>query len=209
MSANRDPVLQVQDVRFLDLGPYTIDAIYPGRIIGLTGPSGAGKSLFLQALADLIPHEGQVSLDGKKQQTWDAPTWRKWVMLVPAEPLWWHSRAEDHFPDQHSFRLSSLGIEPSRLNAPVSELSTGEKQRLSIARALSRRPRIVMFDEPTANMDADNAARIEQCVLDYLKEENAAAIWVTHDQSQLQRMAHRAYRLEPSHLVTLSIKDIQ
>ena len=62
-------------------------------------------------------------------------------------------------------------------------------------------PKLVMADEPTANLDADNVLRVERLVAEYTQAEPGAVLWVSHDASQAQRVAHRRLRIEAGRLV--------
>jgi len=77
------------------------------------------------------------------------------------------------------------------LQQPVTHLSSGERQRLALLRVLANRPRVLLLDEPTANLDADNTRRVEQLITDYLNEQQAAALWISHDGAQCDRIASR------------------
>lgn len=77
----------------------------------------------------------------------------------------------------------------------VSRLSSGERQRLSLARLLAGYPKVLLLDEPTANLDKANTNRVEELILTYLREQGASALWVSHDPEQRHRMAtHRGLR---------------
>ena len=71
--------------------------------------------------------------------------------------------------------------------------SSGEKQRLSILRLLANRPKVLLLDEPTANLDAENTRNVEALLIDYLTENNAVALWVSHDHAQLKRVVSTRY----------------
>ncbi|WP_407275895.1 ATP-binding cassette domain-containing protein [Halothiobacillus sp. DCM-1] len=152
------------------------------QIITLFGASGVGKSQFLRALADLAPHQGEVRLDGQPQTAFKPAAWRQVVGYVPAEPAWWADSARAHFAEAPDPRwLEALALAPSLLDTPVEHLSTGERQRLALLRALVLKPRVLLLDEPTANLDAHNAARMRLLVQHYVREQAAAALWVSHD----------------------------
>ena len=167
--------------------------ISAGECIGLSGESGCGKSRLLRALADMDPHAGCVALDGVLSNDLDANEWRKQVTLLPAESQWWFDSVGDHFVDAIGFGL--LGFSDDALSWQVSRCSSGEKQRLAILRCLANRPTVLLLDEPTANLDPDNTARVEQLVKRYLKQNRALCIWVSHDSLQLERMAIRRYEM--------------
>ena len=89
--------LQVTHIRPHERGPYSLH-IAAGECVALRGPSGSGKSLLLRAIADLDPHEGEVTLDGVACEMIPAPEWRRQVALLPVESQWWLDEVGEHFP---------------------------------------------------------------------------------------------------------------
>jgi phosphate-transporting ATPase len=160
--------------------------------MGLRGPSGAGKTLLLRALADLDPNEGTLSLDGQPREEIPAPVWRRRVGYVPAEPGWWSEHLADHFQDWQSQAgpAKRLKISPQADQRRVSQLSTGERQRLALLRALEHRPEVLLLDEPTGPLDDEATAAVEALLRE--KQANGLALlWVTHDRRQAERVATR------------------
>ncbi len=188
-------LLEVRALAFDHVGPFDL-YLRAAECIGLSGPSGSGKTRLLRCIADLDVHRGGVWLEGKVREDFPPPSWRRRVALLPAESAWWHDLVGAHFPAAPGpARLASLGFTDEVLGWRVDRLSSGEKQRLAVLRMLSVEPRVLLLDEPTANLDEDNIARVERLIQDYLGDENAAAVWVSHDQRQLQRVAARRYRI--------------
>ena len=85
------------------------------------------------------------------------------------------------------------------INNKISELSGGQQQRVSIARVLSKKPKIIFADEPTGNLDKETANLVMSVLLDYIKEHNAGLILVTHDE-EMASMCDVSYRLEDKRL---------
>lgn len=167
-----------------------LDLLIPGgRCLALHGPSGAGKTLLLRAIADLDPNRGEAWLNGVARSSISGPQWRKRVAYLPAESYWWADSVAPHTPDWRHDILTKLGFEPDVLNWDIARLSSGEKQRLSLARSLSNRPDALLLDEPTANLDAASTERVENIVLDYLARQQAPAIWASHDIEQRLRVS--------------------
>ncbi|HEC17921.1 MAG TPA: ATP-binding cassette domain-containing protein [Gammaproteobacteria bacterium] len=182
--------LQVNELRTHGRGPYSL-YIADGECVSLRGPSGAGKSLLLRAIADLDPHQGQVQLDDTPCTQIPAPQWRRRVSLLPAESQWWADEVGAHFAGRECPWLRPLGFGPEVMGWQVSRLSSGEKQRLALARALMNRPQALLLDEPTASLDAANVAAVERLVAGYRTDTGAAVLWVSHDAAQAERVGAR------------------
>ncbi|MEI2418091.1 ATP-binding cassette domain-containing protein [Orrella sp. JC864] len=176
-------------------GPYDL-SVPPGACAAVQGASGAGKSRLLRMIADLDPHEGQASLGDQDRAGMSAVRWRRHVTYVAAEPAWWGETVREHLRDaaRAARVLPQLGLPDSVLDAPVARLSTGERQRLALARALHADVRFLLLDEPTSALDAENAARMEQALLQ-LKAEGVGLVLVTHQAPQAQRLADQRYVL--------------
>lgn len=174
---------------------FTLDA---GECVVVRGPSGAGKSLLLRALADLDPSEGRVVLDGAERDAMPAPRWRSLVGYVPAEPGWWAETAREHFLDWASLAplARRLNLRDGIGDDPVARLSTGERQRLALLRALERRPRVLLLDEPTSALDPDSTHQVEDILAQWRAETGMAVLWVSHDPTQAPRVATRALIVE-------------
>jgi len=177
----------------------TLD-IPPGEIHCLSGSSGSGKTRLLRAIADLDPHEGEATLDGTAARDMAAHQWRRSVMLVPAESHWWEDTVRPHCnaetPDDLTAEdLAALGLDARILDWSVSHLSSGEKQRLALYRALSWQPRALLLDEPTANLDDQTKVRVEDWLRQRIRQQQLPTLWVAHDSEQIRRVADRHYRI--------------
>ncbi|WP_299596500.1 ATP-binding cassette domain-containing protein [uncultured Microbulbifer sp.] len=162
-----------------------------GEIVCLSGTSGSGKSRLLRAIADLDLHSGTVRLGAIGQSDMPGHRWRSKVMLVPAESAWWHDTVGEHFPERSQEPLQQLGLEAGAFGWPVSRLSSGEKQRLALIRALLRRPAALLLDEPTANLDKDSTERVETWLRDNIRQQQLPTLWVAHHEDQIARVADR------------------
>lgn len=186
-------MLSVRNLKRLSIGPVDLD-VAAHDIVALCGPSGVGKSLLLRAIADLDPNEGTLSLLGESRESMSAPVWRRQVMYVPAHTGWWADTVEPHFAGLSlalvKDTLHRLGLESTALGWQVSNLSTGERQRLALARALAYAPKVLLLDEPTSGLDADNAARVEKLVGE-MAAGGVAVLFVTHDMAQAKRLGTR------------------
>ncbi|MDH5785044.1 MAG: ABC transporter ATP-binding protein [Chromatiales bacterium] len=186
--------LHLAAVSTLHLGPVDWQ-IKRGECVSLSGPSGSGKSLLLRAIADLDPHGGEVRLDGVACETMAGHLWRRRVGLLPAEPFWWSERVGDHFITDVAETLDMLGLNPAALEWNTTRCSTGERQRLALARLLQSYPEVILLDEPTAALDQRSVAQVEALIEGYRLRHNAAVVWVSHDAEQCKRVASRHFTL--------------
>ena len=188
-------MLSVRSLCGPGLKPVSLD-LGSGEWATLSGPSGSGKSLFLRALADLDPTEGEVMLDGRSRDADPAPVWRRKVAYLPAESGWWAETVGDHFPENDAVAplFGRLGFAADARAWPVARLSTGEKQRLALARLLLNAPRVLLLDEPTSGLDAESREHVEaligECVCN-----GAIVLMVSHDAAQIARVSHRRFAI--------------
>ena len=185
------PILQVRDLRTNLLKPASL-SLWAGECIAVGGPSGAGKTLLLRALADLDPSEGSVCLDSRDRSSFAGPEWRRLVGYVPAEPGWWADTVGEHFSDWTAALafVKDLGFAEEVKAWPITRLSTGERLRLALIRALIVRPKVLLLDEPTAALDPASVAAVESLIAAQ-RRAGLAVLWVTHDAEQAKRVAHR------------------
>jgi len=195
-------VLNISDLKVHDLHP--VSFIIDKELVCLSGPSGSGKSLLLRAIADLIVHQGDTYLDDKKCSAVNPVSWRQWVGLLPAESAWWFDRVGDHFKQQNHDYLAELNLPDESLDWEVARCSTGEKQRLAIARLLQLKPKALLLDEPTASLDAESVKKVESVIQKYIAEFNVPVIWVSHDNEQIKRLTKRVFRIENKEIKEVS-----
>jgi putative ABC transport system ATP-binding protein len=200
-----DCLLDVEGLRTAQLGPLDL-CLQAGELVQISGASGSGKSLLLRALADLDPSSGAVRLAGQDREDIEPPDWRRQVAYVPAETAWWAPEVAEHFPSgwkrgQALAWLERFSLPEASLGWEIERLSSGERQRLGLLRAFLNRPRVLLLDEPTANLDLDNTRRIERAVRSYLAEEAAGALWVSHDTLQRSRLGGRILEIESGRLI--------
>lgn len=167
-----------------------------GECLAVEGPSGSGKTRILRAIADLDPVGGYVTLEGVERGEMSGPAWRRQVRYASAEPAWWAATPRQHFPTSAKLErlLAALALDPPILDRPLAELSTGERQRLGLIRALADEPRVLMLDEPTSALDAASAALAEELIKFQLLAERIVLL-VSHDAAQIERLAHARLQL--------------
>jgi putative ABC transport system ATP-binding protein len=196
-------LLELRGLKSRLAGPFEL-VVDRGECVAVTGPSGAGKSVFLRMIADLDPSEGEVLLDGRDRRSWPAPNWRRQVVYSAAEPGWWAEQVAEHFPGPALARAREivrlLDLTDALLHAPVIQLSTGERQRLALIRALVLESPVLLLDEPTGALDQDATALVEELLAERLAGGTALVI-VTHNLEQARRLGGRHLRMVGRRLV--------
>jgi UDP-glucose/iron transport system ATP-binding protein len=197
------PALRIERLATNLIGPISFE-VSGAECLALMGPSGAGKSLLLRAIVDLDPSTGNITLGAHPRSEMPASEWRKLVALVPAESGWWADRVRDHFPAKFDATelIGKLGL-AGALEWDVARLSSGERQRLAIARALSHKPQALLLDEPTASLD-DHATGLVEGLIRECCRKGMALLWVTHNRQQAGRMAKRLLRMSDGRIDQLA-----
>ncbi|GAB1816980.1 ABC transporter ATP-binding protein [Herbidospora sp. RD11066] len=186
---------------------------YPGELIAVRGRSGSGKTTLLNLLGGLdAPTEGRVVVDGKEVTSLPEAgllELRRDVIgfvfqsfgLIPvlsaAENVGVPMRLSRTAPGERDERVKSLlalvGLEAHANQRPY-ELSGGQQQRVAIARALANRPKLLIADEPTGQLDSQTARQIMQLIRALVRSEGVTAVVATHDPS-LITLADRVLEL--------------
>ena len=202
-----EPLLAVRGLATLVGGNHhpSVDLdVAAGECLAVRGVSGSGKTLFLRALADLDPNVGTAALASQDRAAMSAPEWRAQVCYVAATAGWWGFTVADHFDDVQQTQLGPL---LAALELPVEiaarqldGLSSGERQRLALIRALVHRPQVLLLDEPTAFLDAGSRSRVEEMLTGFM-DEGGAIIMVTHDEAQARRLARRQLSFTTDNIV--------
>ncbi len=195
-------MLSIRQLQRPGLGPIDLE-VPSGKCACISGPSGAGKSLLLRAIADLDPNTGTLMLDNIGRSHMPAPVWRSRVGYVPAEPAWWETTPAAHFGDVTAATETAirLGLSKDNMEQSMDTLSTGERQRLALARALELSPRVLMLDEPTSALDEDSTRLVESEIGRVLGR-GVAVLLVTHSDSQTARLADMRYTMQPGGILT-------
>ena len=188
---NAGQVFRTERLDVYGLDPVSFE-VAGGECLAVQGPSGSGKTVLLRALADLDPVDGQVFLDGTERNAFSGPEWRKRVRYAAAEPGWWGETPREHFADGEGLDklVQALGLEVAQLDQSIIRLSTGERQRMALARAMFDAPSVLLLDEPTGALDAKAIVQAEKVIKQQLKK-GCAVILVSHDPAQVRRLAGR------------------
>ncbi|MDY6083919.1 MAG: ABC transporter ATP-binding protein [Dialister sp.] len=183
---------------------------HAGEAWCITGPSGSGKSTLLHCLSGLLhPTSGEISYDGLsltsgisagKLDTFRAHTigylYQKFNLLpfLTARDnillgAYWGDVKEEDAEKRLAALAKKMGI-ASLLNHHPDAMSQGEQQRAALARALIKKPPILLADEPTANLDADNSRIVISLLKEYAEKENALLFVASHDAMVIESFSH-------------------
>ncbi|AXC49283.1 sn-glycerol-3-phosphate ABC transporter ATP-binding protein UgpC [Paracoccus suum] len=214
------PALQLRDVRKtfgkVEVIPGASLSVMPGEFVVFVGPSGCGKSTLLRMIAGLeAPDSGDIMIGGARVNG-VSPARRGIAMVFQSYALYPHltvagnmglalkqagmPRAEREAAIAEAARM--LALEPLLDRRPA-QLSGGQRQRVAIGRAIVRRPKLFLFDEPLSNLDAAlrGQTRIELARLH--RELGATMIYVTHDQVEAMTLADRIVVLDRGHIAQI------
>ena len=190
-------MLKVDHLRVGALSPVSF-ALAAGQCLAVTGASGSGKTRLLRAIADLDAADGTVMLEGAERNEMPAPEWRRRVRYVFAEPGWWAPTPRPHFTADIEVVapiVEALGLAREILDRPIAELSTGERLRLGLIRAICGKPKVLLLDEPLAGLDKEAIARVEALVGAEL-DLGRIVVLVSHQETALMRRVRAVLHIE-------------
>jgi len=187
--------------------------VHHGEMLGIVGPSGSGKSSFLRLLNRLDePTSGTVFLEGHDYRQFSPRELRRRVGMVTQRPFLFpggvasnvsfgpRQRGETLPDAEIAHLLGRVGL-PGFAGREVTNLSGGEQQRVSLARALANRPEVLLLDEPTSALDEQAKAGVEELICNLVRETSLTCLMVTHDREQARRMCDRVAILEAGRLI--------
>ena len=180
-----------------------------GETLALTGESGSGKSTLLHLIGGLdLPDQGEILIDGVDIAARDdtgRAAMRRGVVgvifqqfnLIPSlrigDNIAFQARLAGRYDPAWTENLTArLGLSEQLKKYPE-QLSGGQQQRVAIARTLAPRPRLVLADEPTGNLDEDTAATVLDILLELVEETGAGLMMVTHSHALAARMGRRMH----------------
>jgi putative ABC transport system ATP-binding protein len=188
-----------------------------GEVLGVVGPSGAGKSSFLRLLNRLDePSAGTVLLEGVDYRQLEPRELRRKVGMVMQRPFLFRGTVLDNLafgPRQRGEPLSPEDAEAllTRVHLSgwgareVANLSGGEAQRVSLARALANLPSVLLLDEPTSALDDTSKRAVEELLGEVIRAQKLTCVLVTHDLAQAQRLVDRVLVMENGRAVRVEV----
>jgi ABC-type iron transport system FetAB ATPase subunit len=196
-------LLEISGLTGMPGGPFNL-SLAAGECAVISGASGIGKSLLLRMIADLDENEGTALLNGVSREHMPAPQWRRRVMYLAAESGWWAETVREHMPRaaEAARLMPRLGLSEELLDAPISRLSTGERQRMALIRAVIHKPDVLLLDEPTSALDSQSTLNVE-ALLAELAHTGTGLLVVSHNEPQVQRLAHRRFEMTAGTLTEL------
>ncbi len=200
------PIYETENLKKEYAGRIVVDverlAIGAGEMFALVGPSGAGKSTLLRLLNFLeTPTQGEIIYQGQSVNGNLSIETRRQVTTVFQRPVLLRASVRDNVAYGLGLRgqradgrveemLTRVGL-AALADAPAQKLSGGEMQRVALARALVIEPRVLLLDEPTANLDPYNVGLIEEIVREQNRARGTTIVLVTHNVFQAKRLAQR------------------
>ena len=205
------------ELRALDRVSFTLDE---GKFIVILGPSGAGKSTLLNLLGGLdSPSEGTITVDGKdisKLSDNELADYRastvgfvfQFYNLIPTLTVYENVKLVSEISKNAlaaKEMIDKVGLLDHLNNFP-SELSGGEQQRISIARALCKNPKILLCDEPTGALDSETGVMVLKLLLDMARNYGKTVVIVTHNQN-IAKMADVIIRVKNGKIRSIEEQD--
>jgi len=182
--------------------------IKSNEVFTVVGPSGSGKSTLLRLLNRLEDlSDGSIFLDGQNIKEMDVVALRRKVGLVFQIPILFDDTVETNILFSFKIRketnlkgvaekyINLVGLDRNLLSRNSNELSVGQKQRISIARALTSEPEVLLMDEPTSALDPTATHNIENLILNLKSQMGLTIVFVTHDIDQAKRVGERGMLL--------------
>lgn len=184
--------------------------IKEGEIAGLIGPSGSGKSTILNILGGMDrQYEGEVLVDGQDIKGYEANFYRRQIVgtifqqfyLIPSlnvlenvmlPSVFFKVSSKKEIKKRALTILERVGLK-DRVHHLPKELSGGQAQRVAIARALIARPRIILADEPTGNLDSVTGKEILKQLVEINKEDRTTIVIVTHDSHIIEEVEKKVF----------------
>jgi len=199
--------------------------IHKGEFVFMVGPSGSGKSTFLRLVTkEQEPESGRIWVAGKEigaMSSWKVPYLRQNIgcvfqdfRLLPTKTVYENvafaleviGRPKHVISSQVPQILDLVGLTKKVGNLP-GELSGGEQQRVSIARAFVNRPLILLADEPTGNLDPNTSVGIMR-LLDRINRTGTTVVMATHDQGIVDSMRRRVIELDRGTVVRDQVRGV-
>jgi len=226
-------ILELKDVHKIynssEIMVHAVDGVtldfHEAEFAAIVGPSGSGKTTLLNLIGGLdMPTSGEIIIDGTNLATLKSSQLIDFRMrnigfvfqaynLIPVltakenvEFIMMLQKWSRKDRDERTFELlKAVGL-GDRMNSRPSKMSGGQQQRVAVARALASRPKFVLADEPTANLDSKSASTLLEIMETLNHGEKITFIFSTHD-ARVVKMAHRVITLEDGKVVSDDVRE--
>jgi putative ABC transport system ATP-binding protein len=220
-AAKSELILECREIS----GGYAVDAqpqrevlksisfqVRAGECLSIAGPSGSGKSALLRLLNRFEdPQQGEILFHGKPLHSFDPLEIRRRIALVLQQAVMFHGTVQENLlrrPGRQQLSeaalvqaLEEVGLDRLFLDRNATELSGGEKQRISIARSLLGGPEIILLDEPTSALDARSLHLVADLITQLNRVRGLTLVVVTHQAELIHRLGGRVLLLEKGQII--------
>ena len=194
-------------------------AVREGEILGILGPNGAGKTTFLNTLATLLlPDAGEIEIFGLRSIPRNFSAVRSWINMSSGYPNYAFSLTVE---ENLKFYGRLYGLRGQALQHKVDEvaslfelqpyarrrfdeLSSGTKQRLSLAKSLINDPKILFLDEPTIGLDPDVSLKTREIILNILLQRRMTVLLTSHNMDEVESMCERVAFIQKGRIIRLA-----
>lgn len=198
-----NPILQLNQVHYQVDNKKIIEdvslTIQKGEFVTIIGPSGSGKSTILRLIGSLIqPTKGEVIYNGQNIYDMKMTEYRKDVSYFFQNALLFGETVEDNLSYPYEIRgekfnqakaeemLEDLQLDKSILHKSINSISGGEKQRIALVRNLLYQPKVLLLDEITSSLDAENSAIVKKQLRKLQAQDEITVLTVTHNEREIE-----------------------
>jgi ABC-2 type transport system ATP-binding protein len=172
-----------------------------GKIIGLLGPNGCGKTTTIGMMLGLIkPSSGSVIISGQNIEYNRTRLLEKMNFISPYVELPKKLTVEENIIDKISYLMEKLNLIDFK-SRKTGELSSGQKNRVSLAKALINDPEILLLDEPTASLDPDVGDYIRGFIENYASNQGATILLASHNMNEVERLCHEVLMMKDGKII--------
>ncbi|MGX7394133.1 ABC transporter ATP-binding protein [Carnobacterium mobile] len=173
-------------------------SIEEGEFVTITGPSGSGKSTLLKIMASMISQTaGSIDYQGKRLEEYAPIAYRKEVSYCFQTAVLFGKTVQENLSFPYEIRqenfnsekaaayLMKVGLNKTYLTKNINDLSGGEKQRIALVRNLLITPKVLLLDEVTSALDAENQLIVRHLIREMNQTEGITVLWVTHNTDEI------------------------
>ncbi|WP_192986058.1 ABC transporter ATP-binding protein [Carnobacterium mobile] len=178
-------------------------SIEEGEFVTITGPSGSGKSTLLKIMASMVSQTaGSIVYQGKRLDEYDPIAYRKEVSYCFQTAVLFGKTVQENLSFPYEIRqetfnsekaaayLMKVGLNKTYLTKNINDLSGGEKQRIALVRNLLITPKVLLLDEVTSALDAENQLIVRHLIREMNQTEGITVLWVTHNADEIAESDH-------------------